>query len=90
MALLKARAARVPRRPTRTGAKTAVQTSRPVKDQRSLSHLGSRRRPGQLRTSGPPPAYRLTEFPGFGPAALALKRQGLTSRAMTGDAGEIG
>ena len=36
------------------------------------------------------PAHRLTEFPGFQRAALALKRQGLTGRAMTGGAGEIG
>jgi len=43
-----------------------------------------------LRTSGPPPTHQLTEFPGFQRAALALKRQGLTSRAMAGDAGEIG
>ena len=36
------------------------------------------------------PAHRLTEFPGFQRAALALKPQGLTSQTMTGDAGEIG
>ena len=36
------------------------------------------------------PAHRRTEFPGCQRAALAPNRQGLTGRAMTGDAGEIG
>ena len=66
------------------------QASRPVKGSKITEppriYAATRTTANQLTT----PAHRLTEFPRLQPAALALKRQGLTGRAMTGDAGEIG